>query len=105
MKREIKSVALLIIALFSILLGIAVCAKVEALANYVVYVCSVLFAVTVSVYAFILKILDTKKPLNNTSTEEKETKTKKSSNYSLFPSAEEIEMASKVEIENNEEDK
>lgn len=105
MKREIKSVALLIIALFSVLLGIVVCAKVEILANYVVYVCIVLFAVIVSVYAFILKLLDIKKPLNSAPSEEKEPKTKKGSNYSLFPSAEEIEMANKIEIENNEETK
>lgn len=104
MKREIKSAALLIIALFSILLGIALCSKVEALANYVIYICIALFAVTVSIYAFILKFLDSKKPLEENTKDNNIKKPKKVSSYSLFPSPDEIEAASKIEIATEEDD-
>lgn len=104
MKREIKKGPLLIIALFSVLIGIAVTQKVDALKNYTIYACIVIFAVVTSVYAFILKALDAKKPLSEAEEKKEQPTKKKGSSYSLFPSAEEIEAASKVEMASEDTD-
>ena len=103
LKRQIQKGALLAIALFSVLIGTAICKRNEALAGYVVYVCIILFALTTTAYAVVLRMLDSRRPLSE-KPEEKETKQNRSSNFSLFPTAEEIEAAQSVEIAGDEEE-